>query len=125
VPFYATTIKRKRSAVGALALDVGGCRSAEPRREDALMRTVRECLQRAQDCLRLAAAATDFFVQDALVRRAADCENLARRCQNAVVRRAQAHSRGNKIMSAKQRALPRQERRVCRGNTGAATLRRL
>jgi len=84
------------------------------------MRTAKECRERAQDCLRLAAAATDFFVQDALIRRAADCEDLARRRQNDIVQRARAHSNGSKGTSAEQR-----ERRVCRGNTGAATLRRL
>jgi hypothetical protein len=41
------------------------------------MQTIRECRERAQDCLRLAAMATDFFAQDALVRRAADCETMA------------------------------------------------
>jgi hypothetical protein len=40
--------------------------------------TREESRQNAQDWLRLAATATDFFVQDALVRRAADCETKAR-----------------------------------------------
>jgi hypothetical protein len=87
------------------------------------MLTTKECRQRAQDCLHLAAAATDFFVQDALVRRAVDCENLARRCQNGMVRHAETHSRGSKTVSAVQQALPRQERWVCRGNTSPAPMR--
>jgi len=41
------------------------------------MRTIKECRQRAQDCLRLATTATDFFAQDALIRRAAACETMA------------------------------------------------
>ena len=41
------------------------------------MRTIKECRQRAQDCLQLATTATDFFAQDALVRRAAVCETMA------------------------------------------------
>ena len=40
------------------------------------MRTIKECRQRAQDCLRLATTATDFFAQDALIRRAAACETM-------------------------------------------------
>ena len=42
-----------------------------------MMRTIKECRQRAQDCLQLATTATDFFAQDALVRRAAVCETMA------------------------------------------------
>jgi hypothetical protein len=41
------------------------------------MRTIKECRRRAQDCLRLATTATDFFAQDALIRRAAVCETMA------------------------------------------------
>ena len=41
------------------------------------MRTIKECRQRAQDCLRLATTATAFFAQDALIRRAAACETMA------------------------------------------------
>ena len=41
------------------------------------MRTIKEFRQHAQDCLQLATRATDFFAQDALVRRAAVCETMA------------------------------------------------
>jgi hypothetical protein len=45
--------------------------------EKAVLLTAKECRQRAQEWLHLAATATDFFVQDALVRRAADCQSMA------------------------------------------------
>jgi hypothetical protein len=59
------------------------------------MRTIKECRQRAQDCLRLATTATDFFAQDALIRRAAACETMA----EALIRqrqRRQYSSRSNR-----------------------------
>jgi hypothetical protein len=45
--------------------------------EKAVLLTAKECRQRAQEWLRLAATAADFFVQDGLVRRAADCQSKA------------------------------------------------
>jgi hypothetical protein len=89
------------------------------------MLSAKERRQRAQDWLHLATTARDFFAQDALVRRAADCVDLARRRQNGMAGRLKEHSSGGNVTRAEQRALARQERWTCRGNTGAAPMRRL
>jgi len=70
------------------------------------MLSAKECRQRVQDWLHLAATARDFFAQDALVRRAADCEDLARRRQKGTVPRAKGQLKGGKAMPGDPRALP-------------------
>ena len=89
------------------------------------MLSAKECRQRAQDWLHLAATASDFFAQDALVRRASDCEKIAKHSEKKPFRRGGPPPHDRKDNSTCTDMSPRPERWVCRENTGAAPLRRL
>ena len=84
------------------------------------MRTIKECRQRAQDCLRLATTATDFFAQDALVRRAAACETMA---ETLIRQRHRTNVSVQTALAAEQRQF--HVEKVRRGNTSPAQMLRL